>query len=136
MRIPRLTIAAVLIVGGLTLPAAGSPLDARPAGTVGMSHEGYVVTNVPGGRVGADGIPVITIRRGDRLSFQNDSRWIHIIGPGARGLLKHQAHSAIAPLKMLEENGVYTTPPWTTAGTFLITCTVHPEMDAKVVVLP
>ncbi len=81
---------------------------------------------------------MITIHRGDRLSFQNDSRWVHIIGPpGSRGLLKDPGHGAMAPpLKMLEENDVYTTPPWTTAGTFLLTCTVHPEMNAKVVVLP
>jgi hypothetical protein len=136
MRIPRFTIAGVLLVGALILPAAGPSLDARPVGMVGMGHEGYVVTGVPGGRVGADGVPVITIHRGDRLSFQNDSRWIHIIGPGDGGLLEEPGHAAMTPLKMLEENDVYTTPPWMTAGTYLITCTVHPEMNAKVVVLP
>lgn len=135
MRIPRFVIAAVLVVGALTLPAAGRPLDARPPGVIGMGHEGYVVTGVPGGRKGADGVPVITIHRGDRLTFQNDSRWVHIIGPGDRGLLQDPGHAAMASIKMLEENGVYTTPPWNTPGTFLITCTVHPEMNAKIVVL-
>jgi hypothetical protein len=133
---PVPAIAALLLLGGLTLPAAGPPLDARPVGMVGMSHEGYVVTGVPGGREGPDEVPVITIHRGDRLTFQNDSRWIHIIGPGDRGLVEDPGHSAMPPLKMLEQNGVYTTPPWKTPGTFLITCTVHPEMNAKVVVLP
>ena len=135
MRIPRSLIAAGLVLGALFLPAAGRSLDARPVGTIGMSHEGYVVTGVPGGEKGPDGVPVITIHRGERLTFQNDSRWIHIIGPGDRGLLDHPGHGAMAALKMLEQNGVYTTPPWNEPGTFLITCTVHPEMNATVVVL-
>lgn len=136
MRAPRLTIAAALVVAAMTIPAAAPPLHARPTGTVGMGHEGYVVTGVPGAGRGPDGVPVVTIRRGDRLSFQNDSRWVHIIGPGSRGLVTDPGEGAMAPLVMLEENEVWTTPPWTTAGTFLLTCTVHPEMNAKVVVLP
>lgn len=136
MRVPRLAVAAALVVAAMAVPAAAAPLHPLPAGTIGMGHEGYEITHVHDARLGADGVPVITIHRGDRLSFQNDSRWVHIIGPGARGLLKDPGHAAMAPLKMLEENDVYTTPPWTTAGTFLLTCTVHPEMNAKVVVLP
>ena len=37
---------------------------------------------------------------------------------------------------MLEENDVVSTHAWMTAGTFDLTCTVHPEMNARVVVLP
>jgi plastocyanin len=136
MRVPRITVAAALVVAAMAIPAAAPPLDPLPTGMVGMGHEGYEITHVPDARLGADGVPVITIHRGDRLSFQNDSRWVHIIGPGKRGLLTDPGHAAMAPLKMLEENDVYTTPPWTTPGTFLLTCTVHPEMNAKVVVLP
>src|SRR3954469_24042645 len=102
MRIPRFAIAAALVLAAMTIPAAAPPLDPRPAGMVGMGHEGYVITGVPGSRLGADGVPVITIHRGDRLSFQNDSRWVHIIGPGTGGLLADPGHAAMAPLKMLE----------------------------------
>ena len=136
MRVPRVLIAGALLLGAMTIPAAAPPLDPLPAGMVGMGHEGYEITGVPDARLGADGVPVITIHRGDRLSFQNDSRWVHIIGPGTHGLLAAPGHGAMAPLKMLEENDVYTTPPWKTAGTFLLTCTVHPEMNARVVVVP
>ena len=136
MRFPRITFAAALVVAAMAIPAAAPALDARPAGVIGMGHEGYRITGVHDAHLGTDGVPVITIHRGDRLSFQNDSRWIHIIGPGARGLLKDPGHGAMTPLKMLEENDLYTTPPWKEPGTFLITCTVHPEMNAKVVVLP
>ncbi|MGY4645943.1 cupredoxin domain-containing protein [Cellulomonas sp. URHB0016] len=136
MRIPRFMVAAALVVAAMAIPAAAPPLDPLPSGMVGMGHEGYEIKGVHDARLGADGVPVIRIHRGDRLSFQNDSRWVHIIGPGSRGLLTDPGHGAMAALKMLEENDVYTTPPWTTAGTFLLTCTVHPEMNAKVVVLP
>lgn len=136
MRFPRITVAAALVVAAMTIPAAAPALHARPTGTVGMGQEGYVISGVPDAHTGADGIPVIEIHRGDRLRFQNDSRWVHIIGPGSRGLVTHPGHAAMAPLAMLEENDVYTTPPWTTEGTYLLTCTVHPEMNAKVVVRP
>ena len=42
----------------------------------------------------------------------------------------------MTPLKMLEENDVFSTHAWMTEGTYDLTCTVHPEMNAKVVVLP
>ena len=136
MRVPRITIAAALVVAAMMIPAAAPALDARPAGVIGMGHEGYEITGVHDAHRGADGVPVITIHRGDRLTFQNNSRWVHIIGPGKRGLLTDPGHGAMTPLKMLEENDVFSTHEWRTAGTFDLTCTVHPEMNAKVVVLP
>ena len=82
----------------------------------------------------------LTVRPSSRstsqtLTFQNDSPWVHIIGPGEKGLLTPVGKEAMAPMKMMEENDTYTTPPWMTPGTYLLTCTVHPEMNAKVVVL-
>ena len=136
MRIPRITIAAALVVAAMAIPAAAPPLDARPAGVIGMGHEGYKITGVRDAHLGADGVPVITIHRGDRLRFQNDSRWVHIVGPGKRGLLTHPGHGAMTPLKMLEENEELTTHAWMTEGTYDLTCTVHPDMNARVVVLP
>ena len=46
MRFPRITIAAALVVAALAVPAAAPPLDARPAGVIGMGHEGYEITGV------------------------------------------------------------------------------------------
>jgi plastocyanin len=34
----------------------------------------------------------------------------------------------------METTDVYTTGAWNTAGTFYLTCSVHPEMTVKVVV--
>ncbi|MDN5762693.1 MAG: hypothetical protein L0H41_10300 [Microlunatus sp.] len=136
MKVPPVLVAAALVIAALVLPAAAAPLNSRPPGVIGMGHEGYTINGVPNARRGSDGIPVITIHRGDVLRFQNDSRWVHIIGPGSRGLLAGPGAGAMTPLRMLEENDVYATPAWTTPGEYLITCTVHPEMNAKVVVLP
>ncbi len=36
----------------------------------------------------------------------------------------------------MEQHERYTTPAWNVPGEYLITCTVHPQMNAKVVVLP
>jgi plastocyanin len=135
MRAVGVGIAALLVAAGLTLPAAASSLDSRSPGIVGMDHEGYEISGVPNSYQGPDGIPVITIHRGQTLTFQNDSRWVHVVGPGEEGLLSPVGEGAMAPMKMMEENAVYTTPPWMTPGTYLLTCTVHPEMNAKVVVL-
>ena len=69
MRFPRITIAAALVVAAMAVPAAAPPLDARPAGVIGMGHEGYEITGVHDARLGADGVPVITIHRGERLTL-------------------------------------------------------------------
>lgn len=136
MRIPRIALAGALVVAAMVIPAAAPPLDERPADVIGMGHEGYEITGVHDAHLGADGVPVITIHRGERLTFQNDSRWVHIIGPGKRGILTDPGVGAMTPLKMLEENDVFRTHAWTAEGTFDLTCTVHPDMNAKVVVLP
>ena len=135
MRFPKVLIAGLLVVAGLAVPAATSPVDLPQAGIVGMGHEDYDITGVPNSYKEPDGTPVITIHRGQTLTFQNDSQWVHIIGPGEKGLLTPVVREAMAPMKMMEENDTYTTPPWMTPGTYLLTCTVHPEMNAKVVVL-
>jgi len=136
MRFPRITTATALVVAALVVPAVAPPLDARPAGVIGMGQTGYEITGVSHARLGADGVPEITIHRGERLTFQNDSRWVHIIGPGKRGLVTDPGLGAMTPLKMLEENDVFSTHAWMTEGTYDLTCTVHTEMNARVVVLP
>jgi hypothetical protein len=37
---------------------------------------------------------------------------------------------------MLQQDESYTTPAWNVPGTYSITCPVHPDMNAEVVVLP
>lgn len=131
---PRFMIGAVLIAGGMFLPPMSAPLKPVPDGVIGMTHEGYASET-------------IRIHVGDTITFQNNSRWIHVIGPGYDGVLSsgydkvemlgddmNPHHMGMALRTMVEEDGSYTTEPWNVPGTFLITCTVHPEMNAKVIV--
>jgi plastocyanin len=127
MSVPRILLAVPLLVAGILLPAAGADLKKPAAGAVGMEHEGF-------------SSKVVTIRRGRAITFDNDSRWIHIIGPGRGGHLAHPgAHPGVEPvpgLVIMEQNDVFTTGRWNTPGTYYLTCSVHPEMTTKIVVTP
>ncbi len=135
MRFPKIILAVALIAAGIVVPFTLPNLASPPHGVIGMGHLGYEVHGVEGGDDSGT-VPVVTIHVGQTLSFQNNSRWIHVVGPGDKGLLIAPGASAMTPRKMLEENDVYTTPSWNTPGSYMITCTVHPDMNAKVVVLP
>ncbi len=136
MRFPRILVAIGLIIAGILLPAFGPTLIAPLPGVVGMDHDGYVVDGVDEDEEVDPKVPEITLHVGDTVTFQNNSRWIHIVGPGDKGLLTAPGMGAMSPRKMMAENESYTTPPWRAAGVYLITCTVHPDMNAKVIVLP
>jgi plastocyanin len=136
VQFPRILVALGLVVAGVSLPAFGPTLVAPPPGVVGMDHEGYVLSGVNPDEDGGSEAPEIVIRAGDTITFQNNSRWIHVVGPGDKGLLMPPGHGAMSPRKLMEENESYTTPAWLTPGAYLITCTVHPDMNAKVIVLP
>jgi plastocyanin len=121
MRIPRILFGVPLLAAGALIPALGSSPHEPPAGAIGIIHEGFSKK-------------VVTIHVGQTLTFENNSRFIHIIGAGNHGDF---STNKLVPMKdrvMLETDGVYTTGRWTTPGTFLVTCSVHPEMTIKVIV--
>lgn len=123
-------LAVPFVLGGMLLPAlTAAPSDPAPL-VIGMEHEGFAVAETDK----ETGVPVIRISAGQTLTFQNNSRWIHILGPGRQGLLEPPGRGAMSPRVMLQENDTYTTPAWSTPGTYNITCPVHPDMSAKVVV--
>jgi plastocyanin len=136
VRIPRILLAVPLVAAGLLLPALTDPPDTPPEVVIGMAHEGFVMPEASEDSVNVGDVPVITINTGETLTFQNNSRWIHILGPGRHGLLASPGSGAMTPRHMLEENETYTTAPWDNPGTYPITCPVHPDMNAEVVVLP
>jgi plastocyanin len=119
---PKIVLAVPLLIGGMYLPAAGADLQPRPSGVVGMGHEGYSRTE-------------IDIHVGQRVTFQNDSRWIHIIGPGDNGHLSGAIkHVPVDQRRLMQQNDRYTTGRWNTPGRYELTCSVHPEMNTTVVV--
>ena len=87
-----------------------------------MTHEGFTEK-------------VVKVRVGDTLTLVNDSRFIHIVGAGQNGKLQDNSAVPMVSAKMLETKGVYTTGRWTRPGVYYVTCSVHPEMTVKVIVL-
>lgn len=120
MRIPRILFVIPPLLAGMYLPAVVHP--AKPPATVlGMRHEKFASENV-------------TVQCGQTLTMQNDSNWVHIIGPGRDGLLAPNPGVPITRRKLTETGDVYRTGAWTKPGTFYVTCSIHPEMTVKVVV--
>jgi len=88
-----------------------------------MEHEAFSRTTV-------------TVDCGQPLQMQNDSRFVHIIGPGRDGVLDSAADVPVPTRQLLETDDTYTTGVWTTPGVHYLTCSVHPEMTVKVIVRP
>jgi plastocyanin len=120
MPVPRILFAVPVVVLGTLLPSAGAHIKPVPAGAVGMGHEGF-------------SSQVVTIHRGQTLTLANNSRFMHTIGPGQDGTI---AYTGAVPMsrEMMQTNNVFTTGVWNTPGTYHLTCSVHPEMNVKVVV--
>jgi len=122
MALPRILIAVPLIVAGAFIPAASHVTVKAPPGVVGMAHEVFTTTD-------------ISIHRGDTLTFVNDSGYMHIIGPGRDGTLAQADEEPMRSRVLMETNARYTTPPFDVPGTYYITCSMHPLMTVKVVVI-
>jgi plastocyanin len=122
MALPRILLAVPLLAAGILLPAAGSDPTPPAAGVLGMEHEAFTTDQV-------------TVKCGDTLPMVNDSRFVHIIGPGQGGLLTDAPKGVpVTTRKLVETNDSYTTGKWTVPGQYFLTCSVHPEMTVKVVV--
>lgn len=121
-RIPRILFIVPGLAAGLLIPAFSAAPKPLPAGAIGMS--------------GMDFTPsVVTIDQGQRLSLVNTSAAIHVIGPGRGGRIWGTERGVpVLGFHLMQTNGVYKTPPWTTPGTYYLTCSVHPDMTLKVIV--
>lgn len=122
MALPRITVIVPLMLAGLFVPAAGAEPRTPPPRTLGMGHEVFSQNEV-------------RVDCGSTLTMQNDSRWVHIIGPGRNGILvAADATSPVTDRHLLETDDILTTGVWNTPGVYYLTCAVHPEMTVKVVV--
>lgn len=121
MALPRILIAVPLIAAGAFLPAASHVTAKAPPGAIGMGHEVFTTT-------------VISIHKGDTLTFVNDSGYMHIIGPGHDGTLADTSGEPMRRRVLMASNATYTTPPFDVPGTYYFTCSMHAEMTVKVVV--
>lgn len=122
MALPRVLLAVPLLVAGLFLPALGSDPEPAATGVLGMDHEYFAQDTV-------------SLKCGEKLSMVNNSRWVHIIGPGEGGLLTDAPQGVPVPQReLVETNDSYTTGTWSVPGDYHLTCSVHPEMTVEVVV--
>lgn len=122
MSVPRILFAVPLLVAGVLIPGVTRDPAPAPSGTVGMVHEGFSVGTVQ-------------IHRGSTVTFVNDSRWLHVIGPGDHGRITSEPGTpSLGPRgAFLSQSGqTYTTATWNTPGSYRVTCSLHPEMTVTV----
>jgi plastocyanin len=123
MAFPKILFAIPLLAAGAFLPAVGAAPAEPPSEQVGMEHEYFNTDH-------------ITVHQGQTLTFANNSRWMHIIGPGEGGLLVEKDGLPMHERALTEINDEYTTGKWNDLGTYYITCSMHPLMTVKVTVVP
>lgn len=124
MAVPRILFVVPGLLAGLLIPALHAAPKAPPPGSVGMENLDFARDTV-------------TIHSGQSLTMVNNSNVVHVIGPGRSGRIWGTERDVpVAGFQLMQTNAVYKTPPWRTPGTYWLTCSVHPDMTLKVVVLP
>jgi plastocyanin len=77
----------------------------------------------------------VTLHVGQQLTLFNNSDVVHVIGPGRDTHVYPERGVPLTGFHLMETNSVLETGQWKTPGTFYLTCTVHPGMTLKVVVV-
>lgn len=81
--------------------------------------------------------PTVTLKKGQTLTLVDTSSAAHIVTNGTwqNGAPKHMQESGAPTLNIsFAGSDTHATPAFTTAGTYLIYCTVHPGMNLTVIV--
>jgi len=120
-RIPRILFVVPGLLAGLLVPALTASPKPLPPDAVGMTN-GYFAQNT------------VTLHVGERLTLYNNSRRVHIIGPGIDNHVFAVRGVPMNGFHLMNSNDFFVTGKWETPGTFFLTCTVHPGMNLKVVV--
>jgi plastocyanin len=81
-----------------------------------------------------------TVEQGGTITLFNQTRGaLHILVNGDRGATRSEPGAPSfggASGHRSERGEVWTTPVWSTPGTFHVTCTIHPAMNLTVTVTP
>ena len=123
--IPRFVLAVPFVVLGALAPALASdePLPRRP-NLVGMEQVKF-------------DRDVITIRQGQQIQFVNNSNFLHVLAPGNRARVSNTPGvPSFGPddVRSMPRGDPFVTGVWDEAGSYDLTCTLHPEMNLNVVV--
>jgi plastocyanin len=124
-RVPRILFVVPGILAGIFVPTmiVSTPKPAPP-NAVGMNFMDFTKD-------------VVVLHRGDHLTLVNNSRNIHVVGPGQDGQIVSPVRGEpLTGFYQMETNAVYDTGPWLTPGKYYVTCSVHPMMNLTVVVVP
>lgn len=123
--VPRILFVVPGVLAGIFVPAVlvSTPKPAPPH-TVGMTNMDFTKD-------------VVTLHRGQYLTFVDNSHNIHEVGPGNNGLITSPVRGEpLTGFHLMVTNAAYKTGPWLTTGKFYVTCAVHPMMNLTVVVVP
>lgn len=116
---------AFILAGAMLLAACGG----------GGSSAGAPNTITMGGADFSPSNPTITIKAGQSVTFNNSSSVEHLLVTGTNGAAATQAG---APSQLSSpdtfNSNTKQTITFPTAGTYTVTCTVHPVMKATIVV--
>jgi plastocyanin len=81
----------------------------------------------------------ITINKGEAITFISaQGAALHILVIGKNGSFENEAGAPDfggAAGSRVDVGDIWTSPPWNTAGTYHVTCTVHPAMNLTVIVI-
>jgi len=118
---------APIIAAGILLPGLQSEPPPVAGAQVGMTDEGYEPM-------------AMTIHVGDHLTLVNNSDDLHVLVQGSDGKIITQPGAPSLDgeygTHVSESGDIYTTQIWEMPGTYHLTCTLHPEMNVDVIVLP
>jgi plastocyanin len=121
-RIPRILFVVPGLLAGLLVPALTSGPRPLAPGDVGMINDDFAQDSV-------------TVHVGQQLTLFNNSDVVHVIGPGRDTHIYPERGVPLTGFHLMETNSVLKTGQWKTPGTFYLTCSVHPGMTLKVVVV-
>jgi plastocyanin len=121
-RIPRIFFVVPGLLAGLLVPALTAGPKPLAHGDVGMINDDFARDSV-------------TLHVGQRLTLFNNSDVVHVIGPGRDTHIYPERGVPLTGFHLMETNSVLETGQWKTPGTFYLTCSVHPGMTLKVVVV-
>jgi plastocyanin len=127
MRFPAVLLVIPVLAGALLISGFQADPPGPSADQIGMTEENYATDTV-------------TIKVGEPLTFINNSHFLHVLTPGVDARTMDQAGMPAMDdaygTHVSETGDVYTTKNWDTPGTYHLTCTLHPEMNVDVVVVP
>lgn len=127
MRFPAVLLLVPALVGAVWISDLQDAGTALSAGDIGMTEDNYSTQTV-------------TVRVGEPLTFVNNSHFLHVLVPGTDARTMNQpgmpGMDDAYGTHVSETGDVYKTKSWATPGTYHLTCTLHPEMNVDVVVVP